>query len=200
MAMRMPRNKSLAMSSWILGAALALSACETVPTVRVDSAPGANLAQYHTYDYFDKLATDKRGYTTITTRYIEDAVDREMHARGYTRGPNPDLMINLNIATRDRVESTPGPAYGFGFGGWRHGFGYGGWGGFGGGYEVETVTEGTLTVDLVDHSKNALVWTGSAVRVLNARVMDQPQASLNQAVHLIFAKFPIAGGPVAATM
>ena len=168
--------------------AMGLAACQTVPVIRTEMAPGANLAQYRTYDYFDKLSTDRRGYTTITTRSVENAIDREMRARGFVRGPNPDLKINFNIAKRDKVTSRPGPGYGFGFGGWRSSYGYGL--GYSSHSDVETVTEGTLTLDLVDRTKNELVWTGSAVRTLDSKVLDQPQKAIDQAVNLIFAKYP----------
>lgn len=176
--------------------ALGLAACETVPVIRTEMAPGANLSQYRTYDYFDKLSTDRRGYTTITTRSVENAIDREMRARGFVRGPDPDLKINFNIAKRDKVTSRPGPGYGFGFGGWRSSYGYGI--GYSSHSDVETVTEGTLTLDLVDRAKNELVWTGSAVRTLDTKVLDQPQKAIDQAVNLIFAKYPAAAAqPVA---
>ena len=175
-------------------AIVALSACETLPVIRTEIAPGADLGAYHTYDYFDKPSTDRRGYTTITTRTVEAAIDREMSARGFVRAANPDLKINFNIAKRDKVTTMPGPGYGVGFGGWRHGYG---WGlGFDSRSDVETVTEGTLTVDLVDRLKNELVWSGSAVRTLNAKILDQPRPAIDQAVNLIFAKWP-AGGPAA---
>jgi hypothetical protein len=169
--------------------AIALMGCQTTPTIRTQVAPDANLAQYHTYDYFEKLGTDKHGYTTITTRDIQTAVDREMGSRGYVRGPNPDILINFNISTKDKTQSVPGSDYGVGFGGWRRGFGYGGWGGWGGD-DIETVTEGTLTIDLVDRARNQLMWTGSATRVLDAKVLDQPQPAIDQAVTLIFKRFP----------
>jgi len=173
-------------------ALLVLAGCETLPLIRTESAPGANLSAYHTYDYFDKPSTDRRGYTTITTQTLEAAIDREMTARGFVRGPNPDLKINFNIAKRDKVTTYPGPGYGVGFGGWRHGYG---WGlGFDSRADVETITEGTLTIDLVDRVKNELVWSGSAVRTLDAKVLDQPSKAIDQAVNLIFAKFP-AGVP-----
>jgi len=181
----------------IVAAVLALSACETLPVIRTEMAPGTDFAGYHTYDYFDKPSTDRRGYTTITTRTVEAAIDREMTARGFVRAQNPDLKINFNIAKRDKVTTTPGPGigYGVGFGGWRHGYG---WGlGFDNRGDVETVTEGTLTVDLVDRVKNELVWSGSAVRTLNAKILDQPRPAIDQAVNLIFAKFPVGGAPAA---
>jgi hypothetical protein len=183
----------------IWGAALLLlgvSACETLPKIRTETAPGADMSQYHTYDFFDKPSTDRRGYKTITTRTIEDAVDREMRLRGYTRSSaNPDLKLNFDIAKHDKVTSRPGPslAVGYGWGGWRSHYGYGI--GFGDRSDVETVTEGTLTIDVVDRAKNELMWSGSASRTLDAKVLDQPKPAIDQAVNLIFAKFPATPPP-----
>jgi hypothetical protein len=172
---------------------LGVSACETLPKIRTELAPDADVSQYHTYDYFDKPSTDRRGYKTITTRSIEDAVDREMRLRGFTRtSNNPDLKINFDIAKRDKVTTRPGPSvgFGYGFGGWRSHYGYDV--AFGGRGDVETVTEGTLTIDLVDRAKNELVWSGSASRTLDSKVLDQPRPAIDQAVNLIFAKYPAA--------
>ncbi|MFO1468782.1 MAG: DUF4136 domain-containing protein [Steroidobacteraceae bacterium] len=176
--------------------ALALGACQTLPRIRTETAPGADLARYHSYDFYDKPSTDRRGYKTITTRTIEDAIDREMRLRGYVRSAdNPDLKINFNIARRDKVTTRPGPSVGFGYGwgGWRSHYGY----------DiafmnrdVETVTEGTLSIDVVDRAKNELMWTGSASRTLDSKVLDQPRPAIDQAVNLIYAKFP--GGKTTA--
>jgi hypothetical protein len=175
---------------WGLMAGMALGGCQTTPTIRTQTAPDANLAQSHTYGYVEKLATDKYGYTSITTRDIQEAVDREMRGRGFAQGADPDILVNFNISKRDKTQSTPGPGYGVGFGGWRRGYGYGAWGGWGGD-EIETVTEGTLTVDLVDRRHNQLIWTGSATRVLTSKVLDQPKPAIDQAVRLIFERFPV---------
>jgi hypothetical protein len=186
-------------SWWIWGliAGMASVGCQTTPTIRTQAAPDANLTQFHTYGYVEKLATDKYGYTSITTRDIQQAVDREMRSRGFVAGASPDILINFNISKHDKTQSAPGPGYGIGFGGWRRGYGYGAWGGWGGD-EVETVTEGTLTVDLVDRLHNQLFWTGSATRVLTAKVLDEPKPAIDQAVRLIFERFPI--GTRAGTM
>ena len=80
----------------------------------------------------------------------------------------------LNIAKRDKVTTRPGPSVGFGYGwgGWRSHYGY----------DiafmnrdVETVTEGTLSIDVVDRAKNELMWTGSASRTLDSKVLDQAE-------------------------
>jgi hypothetical protein len=174
--------------TWTITAVLALlAACQSVPQVRTRAAPGVELGAFHTYGFVEHPATDKYGYTTLTTRQLEKSVARELEARGYARAESPDLLVNFNIATSDKVQGTPGPALGVGFGGWRHGYG---WGVGYGGEDIRTVTEGTLTVDVVDRSRNELVWSGSAVGQLTKQVLDNPDPAIDQAVTLIFAKYP----------
>lgn len=192
------RSSARAAGAISLAAALLwLGACQTVPTIRTQSAPNADLGRYRTYEFFATPSTDAHGYKTITTRTIEDAVDRELGARGLARAGGADLKVNFNITKREKITSTPtaGPAYAVGVGGWRSGYG---WGlGMGTQNEIQTVTEGTLTIDLVDAAKNELVWSGSASRALNAEVLDQPAKAIDQAVRLIFARYPAAALPAA---
>lgn len=172
---------------------LAVTACQTLPRIRTELAPGADLSRYRTYDYYDRPSTDRREYMTITTRNIEDAVDREMQQRGYVRSSSsPDLKINFHIANRDKVQSKPGATMGVGYGwggwGWRSYYGYDF---MYGARDVETVTEGMLTIDVVDRARNAMVWSGSASRTLDSKVLDRPRQAIDQAVKLIFEKFPV---------
>jgi len=53
-----------------------LSACQVSPTIRSQTEPQANFAACKTYGYFAKLGTDQNGHTSITSVYIEQAVDR----------------------------------------------------------------------------------------------------------------------------
>ncbi len=165
---------------------LALGACQSRPEVRTQSAPELNILQYRTFGFIEHPDTDKSGYTTLTTRYLKDAVSREMLARGYTESDKPDLVINFTAGAKDRVESTPGPAIGVGYGRW----GWHGWGGGYGGSDVRTVTEGSLTIDVVDHSKSALLWRGTAEGRLTKKAMQNPQAAIDAAVSAIFARYP----------
>lgn len=165
-----------------------LTACQTRPDIRTQSAPELNALQYQTFGFVDHPNTDNASYTTLTTRYLKDAVSREMLARGYTQSDKPDLVINFLVGSKDKVESAPGPAVGVGYGRWGwHGWGYGvGYGG----RDVRTVTEGSLTIDVVDHGKSELVWSGTAEGRLTKKVLKNPQPALNDAVSAIFAKYP----------
>jgi hypothetical protein len=167
-----------------------VAGCATKPQIRTQSAPNLDIARYSTYGFMEKPSTDKAGYTTLTTRYLQEAVAREMDARGYRRSESPDLLINFNVAEKDKVESRPGPNVGVGYGGWGWRRGYA-WGvGLGGYNDVRSVTEGSLTVDLVDRSRNELVWSGTAVGRLTKAALDKPQPAIEQAVDLIFDKYP----------
>ena len=164
-----------------------LAACQTHPQIRSQSAPNLDLTRYTTYGFMEKPSTDTAGYTTLTTRYLEEAVSREMASRGYTRSEKPDLLVNFNVATKDKIESR-GPALGAGYGGWGWRRGYA-WGASYGN-EIQNYTEGSLTIDLVDRERNELVWSGTAVGRLTKKAQDKPQPAIEEAVDLIFEKYP----------
>jgi hypothetical protein len=184
-------NRNSLAGRWLAAAVMlvALAACQTRPEVRTQSAPNLDIARYTTFGFIDKPGTDTAGYTTLTTRYLQEAVSREMVSRGYTRSESPDLLINFNVATKDKIESR-GPAVGVGYGGWgwRHGYGWNV--GLGGYNDIHNFTEGSLTVDVVDRTRNELVWSGTAVGRLSKKAMEQPQPAIEQAVDLIFNRYP----------
>jgi hypothetical protein len=184
-----PFLQALALASIALMVLVGLTACQTRPTVRTQSAPTLDILKYQSFGFVEHPDTDKSTYTTITTRYLKDAVAREMVARGYTQSEqSPDLLVNFNVGSKDKVESTPGPAVGVGYGrwGWRNW----GWGVGYGGSDVRTVTEGSLTIDVVDQSRKELVWTGTAQGRLTKKALDNPQPAIDDAVSAIFAKYP----------
>ncbi|MEP7247372.1 MAG: DUF4136 domain-containing protein [Gammaproteobacteria bacterium] len=168
--------------------ALTLGACQTRPEVRTQSAPALDVTQYRTFGFVEHLDTDKAGYSTLITRYLKDSVTREMVARGYTQSETPDVAINFTTGEKDKVEGTTGPSLGVGYSRWGYrGFG---WGLGYGGRDIRTVTEGSLTIDVVDQSRKELLWTGTASGTLTKKIQNNPQPAIDQAVTAIFAKYP----------
>ena len=51
-----------------------------------------------------------------------------------------------------------------------------------GGRDVRTITEGSLTIDVVDHGQSALVWSGTAEGRLTKKALNDPQPAIDQAV------------------
>ena len=176
----------------LLGAAALLAAgCTTRPVIRAHSAPGADVAAYRTFGFFDKLATDDSNYSSLLSQYLKAATTREMEARGYRyQATDPDLVLNFHLGEKDKIEGRAGPNFGLSFGrgwGWRSGYA---WGMGINDTDLRTTTEGTLTIDIVDRSKNELVWAGSAVAEVTRKTLDDPRAAIDRTVPLIFAKFP----------
>ncbi|MGH8226936.1 MAG: DUF4136 domain-containing protein [Steroidobacteraceae bacterium] len=196
-----------------------LSACATGPVVRTQSAPNLDLSSYSTYDYVKQPGTDRGRYRSFVTEYLEAAVDRQMQARGFTKSAHdPGLLIDFHTQVRDKVRGywSPGYGWGWGGGGYGYGFGYGwggpawgfGWGGpgwwgpgagaYGGWGSIDTYSEGTLSIDVIDAKSHDAIWSGSAVSPVSRAALEHPRASIDQEVGYIFEKFPkpaIGGQP-----
>jgi hypothetical protein len=188
-------NPTALRSRWLGIGMLAVLACACAsgPKVRTRAAADFVPSTYRTYGFFPSQGTDRAGYATLLTQYLEAAAERELQARGYQRSEQPDLLVNFHIVARDKVQvtSTPNAYYG-----WRRAYA---WGGMGYSNEVRSFTEGTLNVDLVDRARNQLVWEGIAVGRITEQKLQNPQPSIDGAVAAIFAQFPTkpagAGGP-----
>lgn len=173
----------------ILLAVLVLAGCASGPSIYVNTDPSASFTTYRTYNFMEPLGTDRPGYSSVLSEFLRIAAARELEARGYRKSDNPDLLINFNVQTQEKVQSstTPaGPAYG-GYYGYRRGY-YGVWGG----YEttVTQYTEGTLTVDVVDAARKQLAWDGTAVGRVRETDRQNMQPAVDAVVAQIFAKFP----------
>ena len=183
-------------------AGLILAGCESGPKIRSNTAPGANLQSYKTYTWASQIGTNRGGVETPLTGYFKEATRREMDARGYkfVESGDADLMINFGANAQEKVDvrSTPAPAYGYGYYGYRAGM-YGGW--YGGGTEVDTVRYkvGTANIDVVDAAKKQLVWEGIVEGKLTKKAMEDPRGAVNLVVTEIFKQFPGAGGAAPAT-
>lgn len=171
-------------------AALALLAvtlftgCASGPSIYVNTDPAASFATYRTYNFATPLGTDGPGYSSILSQYLRTATSRELEARGYQLSDSPDLLVNFNVQTRDKIQTTTTrstPRYG-GYYGYRAGR-YGVWGGYD--TQVTQYTEGTLTLDIVDAARKQLAWEGTAV----GRVQEKNRSNLQPVIDDLIAKF-----------
>ena len=181
---------------WLLilfTAVLAAGCTVCKPMVRSDYDHNIDFKPYHSFGFFEKLATDER-YETLTTRYLKAAVTREMKSRGYTYlEKDPDLLINFNIKFKEKqqIRTTAYPA---GYYGYRWGY-YGAWGGYN--YDTYTYeyTEGTMNIDIVDRRRKQMVWEGVAIGRVRQEDYDHVEKSIDKTVNLIFQKFPFRDSP-----
>lgn len=165
---------------------LMLAACTTGPTIRSHVDPTADLSRFRSFGFFSQ----GQSYASFASRYIESAVADEMVARGYVRSDTPDLLINFHVQTKDKVQVTQTPTAYYG---WRRGYAWGG------AYEtdVRQYKEGTLNIDIVDRTRNQLVWEGVAVGRIQSKSMEDPQPAIKAVVAQVFERYPAraaAGG------
>lgn len=168
-------------------AVMLLSGCASGPSIYVNTDPEATFASYRTYNFVAPLGTDGPGYSSVLSQYLRMATSRELEARGYQRSDSPDLLVNFNVQTREKIQTTSsGPRYG-GYYGYRAGY-YGVWGGYE--TEVRQYTEGTLNIDIVDAARKQLAWEGAAVGRVREKDRENLQPVIDDVVMQILAKYP----------
>lgn len=175
-------------------AALLLAGCASGPSIYVNTDPSASFAGYRTYNFMTPLGTDRPGYSSVLSEYLRAAASRELEARGYQKSDNPDLLINFNVQTKEKIQSNTmpsGPAYG-GYYGYRSGY-YGTWGGYE--TQITQYTEGTLTVDVVDAARKQLAWDGTAIGRVREEARKNLQPAIDKVMTQIFEKFPSRNPP-----
>lgn len=175
-------------------AALLLASCASGPSIYVNADPAANFSTYRTYNFMNPLGTDRPGYSSVLSQYLRAAASRELESRGYQKSDSPDLLVNFNVQTKEKIQSSTmpsGPAYG-GYYGYRSGY-YGTWGGYE--TQVTQYTEGTLTVDVVDAGRKQLAWDGTAVGRVREEARKNLQPAIDKVMTQIFEKFPSRNPP-----
>lgn len=164
-----------------LSVAGALAGCSSVPQVRTDQDPSADLRAYQTFGFHGFPATDGARYSAILTQRLKSATRAQMERRGYVYSEqSPQLLVNfvVRVADRQEVRATPGR------------FGYRGFGG--GTIDTDSYKQGTLRIDIVDAQRRALAWQGVAEGRLSEEAMQSPGPAVERAVAEIFARFPAA--------
>ena len=177
-----------------------LASCASGPTIRSNVDPSADFNRYKTYGYFDEVMHQPAQYASFVTQYLKSSISKQMESRGFTRSNDPELLVNINVATKDKVSvsQTPvSPSMYYGYRGGMYGWGMGV--GYGTETNVQNYTEGTLNVDVVDREQKKLLWEGVAIGRINEKARDNPQAAIEAVVAQVFEKFPKPAATPAAT-
>ena len=173
--------KSLKLTSVLILLVFVMTSCSSVK-VATDYDREANFGQYQTYAFF-KPGIDKAEISDLDKKRILRAIDTEMQQKGFTKSDNPDLLVSIFTKTKENV-NIYNNAYGYGYGwGWSPWY----WGA--GHNTINSTTEGTLYIDLVDAGKKELVWQGMGTAALASKV-DQKQDRINKIVEEILEKYP----------
>jgi hypothetical protein len=168
----------------------------------VDHDTRHDFSGYSSYAWFKLAPPPDRARppsneNTILTRRIRWAVDGELAGRGLekTELGEADFLVSYMLVLRARMVmyhtgwSVPMGGRGrWGWGGW----GWGGWGwgaGWGGGRSsLETFTEGTIVVDVLDPDTRTLVWRGVIERAF--RKPNPDDEKIRKLVARVMQDFP----------
>jgi hypothetical protein len=184
-SLRWPRNATTAMML------VAISACASSgPTIITNSAPDFFVGNYQTFSFLDPLSTDRGTVRSLNSTHLINATTSELELAGLRRVENNgDLLINFVLSTRETLQTRSTPSAGI-----HHGRGrYGTWSGYSmstSTTEVVQRTEGTLAVDVIDRSRNQLVWEGAARSRVTDSMRQNAEQVLQDAIRDIFAQFP----------
>ena len=181
-------------------AALLLAACATGPKVSTDGDPQADYSRYRTFAFFEPLAVESRGYSTLLSDRLKSEARRQMELRGFVYdAAAPDLQINLNafVEEKTQVVTTPYVDYGYYYN--YRARAYIGVPVFHDRTHVNRYTEGTINVDLVDAREKRLIWEGVAVGSAAGRSPADRRDRAVASVAKIFESFPHRAGGAATT-
>jgi hypothetical protein len=168
--------------------ALALVAGACAPTkIRIESAPGADLAAYDSYDWSPErqgsAVADPGGDEFLHER-VQRAVDRNLQARGFRRvAEGPGLLVRQTTQVAVQVLARD-PYYTVSV--------------------AEQVEVGRLTLEFLDAKTNRTVWRGSGDRRLRTSALgyglyrlqfvatdEERSWQLPQTVAAILEDFPV---------
>ncbi len=178
-----------------VGVALfALAGCASTPNTFANADPTVDFTQYQSFGFVPQLDTDSKDYQSLETNFLKVAVAQEFDRRGMTHDhDNPQLLVNFIIHTQEKLRSRAVPTATVGVGyGWYDPW-YDTWGGYGG-YrtEISQITEGTLSIDVVDAASKKLIWEGQIKGRVTDKAIKNLEATIDEAVKAIMEGYPIA--------
>ena len=156
--------------------------------VSYNKTEGVDFSKYKTYKIdsleikkIPEFEPQKAGLNLLMLEII-----KQMNARGYEKvSENPDLLINIGLVLEEGVQtretSIRDAPYYIGQRNYH--------------WESEEVvvgkyTEGTVTLDLIDSDKNAMIWQAVSSGVLSKK-REKNKKRIVKGVNKLFKKFPV---------
>lgn len=171
--------KTIKILLFLLGG-LFLASCSSIK-VATDFDKEKDFTMYNSFAFY-KPGIDAAEISDLDKKRILRAIENELKAKGMVKTNNPNLLVSIFTESRENVNI------------YQNNFGYG-WGwdpyfwGPGGYNSVSSNVEGTLYIDLIDASRNELVWQGLGTGILSLD-MDKKEEKINEIVNKIMAEFP----------
>ena len=166
-------------------AGILFTSCASVK-VTSDFDKTVDFTSYKTYAFTEE-ALDL-GIGDLNQDRVIAAAEKELGAEGFTKSESPDVLIDMNLVTKDVQTATAYSSGGYYGSGYRYGYG--------GGMSTTTINydsyeEGTLFVDMIDATEKKLVWQGRGASTLDPDLSaEKRESNINYAFEKIFAQYP----------
>jgi hypothetical protein len=161
-----------------------LVSCTSVK-VSYDYDKTAPFPTYKTYQFTQEVGSLPIG--DLNRSRLVSAIENELALKGFTKSDKPDVFIDIKIKAKEKQNATANTSGGYG-----HGYRYG----WGGGFSTTTInydsyTEGTVFIDMIDATKNQLVWQGRAVRTFDPDLTaEKREANIKEGAKQVFMQYP----------
>jgi hypothetical protein len=162
-----------------------VASCASVK-VSSDFDKGAKFPAYKTYAFTEEALN--LNIEELNRKRIINAVENELSLKGFTKAEKPDVVIDIKITGEKKQTATATSTGGY--------YGYGYRYGWGGGMGTTTInydsyTEGTMFINMIDATKNEVVWQGRGVGTIDPEASaEKREKNINYAVKQIFTKYP----------
>lgn len=182
-------RKTLLLPSFLLLA----TACGPTLQVTSEQDKSAPFGQYRTYALHP---LGNASVSELNRARVTNAIRTQMQQKGYQEADTAtaDLFVNpVAIIKQNKTLNAYSDEYGYG-GYYRPYY----WSpGYGDGltnthYSVETITSGSLVIDVVDRRKKALIWEGTGNSTIDVQGLPHPEKRIPKAIAKIMATFPAA--------
>ena len=178
---------------------ITLTACASSPKIDSLFDKDTDFSAYKTFIFADTRSEKVAKYSSLLDKFMKSAISNELLTRGYKLSDDPDLLVVFNVSSKEKtaiynVPRSPSPYYHY-----RYSYGYGAWPYYTTETRVKQYTEGTVNIDLVDTSKNQLVWEGIAVGRVRDDALENLEPRVREIVKLIFSKYPFVAEQAEAT-
>ena len=155
--------------------------CSSI-NVTTDYDTKANFKEYKTFAFY-KPGIDKAEISDLDKKRIMRAIEAGLIAKGMQKSETPDVLVSLYTKSRERVNVHANVGYGYGWG-------YGPFWGYGNQMNVNSYTEGTLFIDIIDAKAKDMVWQGIGSGALSTRTVAKKEERIKEFVEEILTKFP----------
>lgn len=185
--------------NFITMAALAgvlLTGCASVAHIEKDET--VNFSQYKTYAWAEESENSKKKGMDLTERKTRAAVNAELEKEGWREvKTNPDVLVGYDVLVQRSTQENTNPVYSRPFTRPFYNPYARRWGTFYYpsrfmGYDnvMREVSEGTLTITMIDARTDKTVWQGWTTDEVNSKNLTSKE--IRSSVRSIFRKFDVA--------